>query len=77
MERLAALPTHDVEPRLRDRIRREALHELRREHAMRDHPARRRLRRAYDRALEPGLLAVGSAAYLTWAVMEVLAILGL
>jgi hypothetical protein len=73
---LAALPTHDVEPRARERTRREAHGTLRRERALAAQPVRRSLRRVYRRTLEPVLLAAGSAAYVAWAVREVLSVLG-
>jgi hypothetical protein len=74
-ERLGELPGGDVSPRARDRIRREALRTLRRETSLTRRPALRRARRAYDRAVEPALLAAFSFGYVIWAVLSVQSIL--
>jgi hypothetical protein len=75
IERLGELPGADVSERARERIRRDAKRTLRRETSLAGRPVARRLRRAYDRAIEPAFLVALSFGYVAWAVMEVQSIL--
>ena len=75
IERLSDLRGADVSERARERIRREAKRAFRREASLAGRPVLRRLRRAYDRAIEPALLVALSFGYVAWAVMEVQSIL--
>ena len=75
LDRLGSLPGTDVDPKLRESVRRAAHRALHRERALAKRPIERRLRRAYDRALEPLILAVVVLAYISWAVAEVQTIL--
>jgi hypothetical protein len=75
LERLAALPTTDLEPGARESLRRQAHRALGREHALARRPVERRIRRLYHRAFEPAILAAVALAYLSWAVLEVQSIL--
>lgn len=75
IERLGDLPGGDVSERARERIRRDAKRTLRRESSLAGRPVVRRIRRAYDRAIEPALLVALSFGYVAWAVLEVQSIL--
>ena len=69
------LPTHDVEPRAGERIRRRAQAALHHERQLLGRPIARRVSRTYTRAIEPTLVVGACVVYLAWAVQATLALM--
>lgn len=66
------LPTHDVDPRVGERIRRRARAALAEERRLLDRPLLARASRAWNGALEPALAAGVVGIYLAWLARTVL-----